>query len=339
MPKMRAVVVQKPGGPLELVERDVPEPRAGTVRLKVQACGICHSDAIVKFGGWPGLSHPRIPGHEVAGLIDALGSGVTAWKVGQRAGVGWHGGHCFTCDPCRRGDFIVCQKEQITAIHFDGGYAEYMIVPAEALARIPDGISAVEAAPLLCAGVTTFNSLRNSGAREGDLVAVLGVGGLGHLGVQFAAKSGMRTVAIARGKDKESLARELGAAHYIDSQATDPAVELSKLGGASVILATATSGKAMVQVLGGLAPSGKLVVLGADMEPTPFPLVALISKRLSVAGWPSGTAVDSQDAMAFCELTGVRSMNESYPLERANEGFERMMSGKARFRVVLTTGK
>jgi len=339
MPKMRAVQVRSAGGPFEIVQRDIPEPRANEVRLRVQACGICHSDSFVKMGGFPGLEYPRVPGHEVAGVIDAVGPGVSAWRKGQRAGVGWHGGHCSTCEPCRRGDFIVCEKERITAIHFDGGYADYMIVPQEALALIPEELSPADAAPLLCAGITTFNALRNSGVRGGDLVAVLGLGGLGHLGVQFAAKLGMRTVAIARGKEKEAFARKLGARHYIDSEAQDPSAELLKLGGARVVLSTVTSSKAMTAVLGGLAPSGKLMIIGADFEPMQIPPIALIGKRLSVSGWPSGTAIDSQDTLSFAALTGVRSQNEAFPLERVNDAYERMMSGKARFRVVLTMEK
>jgi D-arabinose 1-dehydrogenase-like Zn-dependent alcohol dehydrogenase len=339
MAKMRAVQIKAPGAPFEIVEREVPQPGPGTVRLKVEACGICHSDAFVKYGGFPGLSHPRVPGHEIAGVVDAVGAGVTAWKVGQRAGVGWHGGHCFTCESCRRGDFILCEKGRITAIHSDGGYAEYTIAQAEALAAIPDKLTAAEAAPLLCAGVTTYNSLRTSGARAGDLVAILGLGGLGHLGVQFAAKMGFRPVGIARGKDKAALAEKLGAAVYIDSSAQDPAAELQKLGGAKVILATASSSAAMMAVFGGLGIAGKLIVVGADMAPLQIPPVALLGKRLTIQGWPSGTAMDSQDTMNFCALTGVRSMNETFPFEKASEAFDRMSSGNARFRVVLTTGR
>jgi D-arabinose 1-dehydrogenase-like Zn-dependent alcohol dehydrogenase len=337
--QMRAVQVSKPKGPLELVEREIPEPGSGQGRVKVQACGICHSDALTKEGLWPGIQYPRVPGHEVAGIIDALGSNVVGWETGQRVGVGWHGGHCGYCNSCRRGDFVTCQVAfQIPGISYDGGYADYMIVPAGTLALIPDELSAVEAGPLMCAGITTYNSLRNSGARSGDLVAVLGVGGLGHLGVQFAAKMGFNTVAIARGKDKEALAKKLGARHYIDSQAQDPSAELIKLGGAKVILATVTNGKAMTAVLGGLGVNGKLIVLGAPLEPLEVSPLQLISGRRSIMGWPSGTSIDSQDTLAFSTLTGVRSMNETFPLERAAEAYERMMSGNARFRVVLTTG-
>lgn len=338
MAKMRVVQVSHPKGPLELVEREIPVPGPGTVRVKVEACGICHSDVLTKEGIWPGIQYPRVPGHEIAGVIDAVGENVGAWRIGQRVGVGWYAGHCGYCDSCRRGDFVTCQiAPQISGITMDGGYAEYAIARADALALIPEGLSAVDAGPLMCAGITTFNSLRNSGARPGDTVAVLGVGGLGHLGVQFAAKMGFRTVAIARGKDKEALARKLGASQYIDSQAQDAAAELAKLGGARVILATVTSGKAMSAVLGGLGVDGKLIVLGAAADPLEVPAILLIGGRRSIAGWPSGTSVDSQDTLAFSVLNGVRAMTEVFPLERAAEAYERMMSGKARFRVVLTT--
>lgn len=339
MKKMRVVQVSKPGGAFEIVEREIPEPGKGYVRLKVQACGICHSDALTKEGHWPGIQYPRIPGHEVAGVIDAIGSDTPGWKVGQRVGVGWHGGHCGYCDSCRRGDFLTCQvAPKISGIDIDGGYAEYMIAHAGTLASIPEKLNAVEAAPLMCAGVTTFNSLRNSGARPGDVVAVLGVGGLGHLGVQFAAKSGFHTVAIARGSDKESFVRELGAKQYIDSQSQDAAAELMKLGGAKIILATVTNAKAMSALVGGLAINGKLIVLGAPAEPLEVSAFALIGGRRSVAGWPSGTGIDSQDTLNFCALSGIRSMNEVFPFDRASEAYDRMISGNARFRVVLTTG-
>ncbi len=338
MAKMRVVQVAHPRGPLELVEREIPAPGPGSVRVKVEACGICHSDVLTKEGIWPGIHYPRVPGHEVAGFIDAVGENVGAWRVGQRVGVGWHGGHCGYCDSCRRGDFVTCQiAPQITGISYDGGYADYMIAPATVLALIPEGLSAVDAAPLMCAGITTFNSLRHSGARPGDTVAVLGVGGLGHLGVQFAAKMGFRTVAIARGKDKEALARKLGAWQYIDSQSQDAGAELAKRGGARVILATVTSGKAMSAVLGGLGINGKLIVLGAAADPLEVPAIALIGGRRSIQGWPSGTSVDSQDTLSFSVLTSVRAMTEVFPLERAVEAYERMMSGHARFRVVLST--
>jgi len=338
MATMRAVQVAKAGGPLELVEREIPAPGAGKVRIKVQACGVCHSDTVAIQGLFPGIQYPRVPGHEVVGVLDAVGPGVAGWTVGQRVGVGWHGGHCGRCDSCRRGDFFACQVAlQVTGISFDGGYADYMIAPVEALAMVPDELSNAEAAPLMCAGVTTFNALRNSGARGGDVVGILGLGGLGHLGVQFAAKMGFKTVGIARGKDKEPLARKLGAWRYIDSQTQDPAVELAKLGGAKVVLATVTNGEAMTATVGGLAPNGTLVVVGAppSLEVSAF---ALISGKRSVKGWYSGTSIDSQDALAFSAFSGVRSMNEVYPLERAAEAYEHMMSGKARFRVVLTTG-
>ncbi len=338
MSKMRAVQVPRPNGPFEIVEREIPAPGAGSVRIKVQACGICHSDALTKEGRWPGLQYPRVPGHEVVGLVDAVGTGVVGWTVGQRAGVGWHGGHCGRCDSCRRGDFFACQTiTNVTGITYDGGYADYMVAPAVALARLPEGLSAVEAAPLMCAGLTTFNALRNSGARPGDVVAVLGVGGLGHLVVQYAVKMGFKTVAIARGKDKEALARKLGAWHYIDSQAQDPAAELIKLGGARVILATVTNGEAMGAALGGLGVHGTLMVLGAPPSLAVSPGL-LIGGRRSIQGWYSGTSIDSQDTLSYSVLSGVRSMNEVFPLERATEAYERMMSGKARFRVVLTTG-
>ncbi|HWZ86651.1 MAG TPA: alcohol dehydrogenase [Thermoanaerobaculia bacterium] len=341
MAKMRAVQVPGAGKALETVEREIPEPGPGLVRVRVQACGVCHSDVVTTQGLFPGIAYPRVPGHEVAGVVDALGAGVSAWKAGDRVGLGWHGGSCGYCDPCRRGDFLMCRigGNRVPGIAYDGGYEEYVIAPSGALARIPDALTPAEAAPLMCAGVTTFNSLRHSGAQPGDLVAVLGIGGLGHLGIQFASKMGFDTVAIARGGDKESLAKKLGARVYIDSQKQDPAAELGKLGGARVVLATVTNGAAMTATIGGLGEDGRLVVLGAPQDPLQVPAGLLIFGRRSVAGWPSGTATDSQDTMAFAALTGVRSMNELFPLERATEGYARMMSGDARFRVVLTTGK
>jgi D-arabinose 1-dehydrogenase-like Zn-dependent alcohol dehydrogenase len=337
MATMRAVQVASPGGPLELVERPIPEPGAGTVRVKVEACGVCHSDVVVKMGIMP-TPYPRIPGHEVAGVIDAVGAGVTAWKVGQRVGVGWNGGFCGVCAPCRRGDLFACVTQQVTGVSFDGGYADYMVAPASAVASIPAELTAIEAAPLMCAGVTTYNSLRNAGARPGDLVAVLGVGGLGHLAVQFAAKMGYRTVAIARGADKADLAKKLGAWRYIDSKASDPAAELAKLGGAKVVLSTVTDGPAMAATLGGLGTNGMLMVLGATGDMT-FPPLMLMGGRRSIKVWYSGVASDSEDTMTFSALTGVRSMNEVYPLEKAAEAFDRMLTGGARFRAVLTMSR
>jgi D-arabinose 1-dehydrogenase-like Zn-dependent alcohol dehydrogenase len=339
MSKMRAVQVTKPKGPFEIVEREIPEPVAGTVRIKVQACGVCHSDSLTKEGQWPGIEYPRVPGHEVVGLIDALGPGVAGWTVGERVGVGWNGGYCGYCDSCRRGDFFACQTStRVTGITSDGGYADYLVAQTSAVARVPKELSEIDAAPLLCAGVTTFNALRHSGAGPGEVVAILGLGGLGHLGVQYAAKMGYKTVAIARGQDKEPLARKLGAALYIDSQAQDPAAELARLGGAKAILATATSSDAMKSVLGGLATNGTMMLIGAVGSLEVNPLFLLTGDR-SVKGWYSGTSIDSQDALRFSSLTGVRSMNEVMPLERANDAYERMMSGKARFRVVLSMGK
>ena len=335
---MRVVQVPRAGGPLELVERDIPEPQPGWVRIKVDACGVCHSDSLIKEGLWPGIQYPRVPGHEIIGVVDLVGEGVKPWKSGRRVGVGWHGGNCGYCDHCRRGEFFACEVALLTTgISFDGGYAQYMVAPAEALARVPDELSAVDGAPLTCAGVTTFNALRNSGAKGGDVVAVLGIGGLGHLGVQFADRMGFKTVAIARGKDKEAFAKKLGALHYIDSRVSDPAAELNKLGGASVVIATVTNADAMTAVLGGLAPNGVLMVIGAAGSLSVDPIL-LISGCRSVKGWYSGTAIDSQDTLKFSALNAVHSMNEVFPLERAAEAYERMMSGKARFRVVLNIG-
>jgi D-arabinose 1-dehydrogenase-like Zn-dependent alcohol dehydrogenase len=338
MAAMRVAQVSRAKGPFEIVERPIPQPGAGTVRIRVQACGVCHSDSLIKEGHVPGIQFPRVPGHEVAGVIDAVGPGVDGWEKGQKVGVGWNGGYCGSCDHCRRGNFFACVRGQVTGLSFDGGYGEYMIAPISAVARMPSDLSAVEAAPLLCAGLTTFNALRNSGARPGDTVGVLGLGGLGHLGVQYAAKMGFHTVAIARGKDKEPLARKLGAAVYVDSQTHDPAAALQALGGATVILATVTSGEAMSAVEGGLAVNGTLLVLGAaeSMQVSP---PSLLAGCRSVKGWYSGTSIDSQDTLAFSLRAGVRPMNETYPLERVAEAYERMMSGHARFRVVLTIGE
>ena len=336
MATMRVAQVPQPNGPLELVEREIPQPSAGQVRIKVQACGVCHSDSVTKQGLFPNIQYPRVPGHEVIGSVDAIGSGVAGWSASQRVGVGWHGGNCGYCDACRRGDAFACETETLmTGVTSDGGYAEYMIAPATALARVPDDLSSVEAAPLMCAGITTFNALRNSGARPGEVVAVLGLGGLGHLGVQFAAKMGFKTIAIARGQDKAPLARQLGAHHYIDSRAEDPAAALQKFGGAKVILATATSGPAMDAVQGGLAVRGTLLIVGVPESLNIAPQLLIFGSR-SITGWYSGTSIDSQQTLAFSALTGVRSMNEVYPLARAAEAYDRMMSGEARFRVVLT---
>ena len=338
MSKMRAIQVPKAHGGFELVERPIPEPGPGLVRVKVQACGICHSDAAVTEGLMPGIQYPRVPGHEVAGVVDAVGAGVEGWKVGQRAGVGWNGGYCGYCANCRRGNFFACLTAiQVTGATRDGGYADYVLAPASALALIPDSLSAVEAAPLMCAGVTTYNSLRHCGATPGEVVAVLGLGGLGHLAVQFAARMGFDTVAIARGADKDALARKLGARVYIDSSAKDAAAELQKLGGAKAVIATATSSEAMQALIPGLAANGTLMVIGVGgpLKLEPFPMIV---GSLDVKGWYSGTAADSEDTMRFCVLTGVRSMNEVYPLERFKEAYDRMLSGKAQFRVVLTTG-
>lgn len=335
MATMRAAQVTRPGGPLEVVERPIPDPGPGKVRIRVKACGVCHSDSMTVQGLFAGIEYPRVPGHEAVGVVDAVGKGVTGFTPGDSVGVGWSGGYCGSCDLCRRGDFFACPNGPITGIHYDGGYADYMVAPASAIARMPSGLTPTEAAPLMCAGLTTYNGLRNSGAQAGDLVAILGLGGLGHLGVQYASKMGFRTVAIARGKDKESLARQLGAVEYIDSQAEDPAAALTRLGGAKVILATVTNGEAMAAVQGGLGIRGTLMVLGAAGPIQVEPLVLIMGKR-SVVGWYSGTSIDSQDTLNFSVLTGVRSMNESFPLEKADEAFERMMSGKARFRAVLT---
>jgi alcohol dehydrogenase/propanol-preferring alcohol dehydrogenase len=336
MAKMKAAQVSRAGGPIELVERDVPQPRSGEVRIRVQACGICHSDALTKEGVWPGIQYPRVPGHEIAGAVDEVGAGVSEWKKGQHVGVGWYGGHCGHCSACRRGEFVNCQYLPIPGISYDGGYEEYMVAPADALARMPDGITVEEAAPLLCAGITTFNALRHSGAGPGDLVAIQGVGGLGHLGIQFANKFGYRVAAVSRGADNAVLARKLGAHIYIDSQASNPAEELKKLGGARVILATAPSGHAMTALFDGLGTNGKMVVLGASMDPIQVTPIQLIMGRRSLQGWPSGTSADSEDTLDFALLTGVRPMIEKYPLDRAPEAYERMISGKAEYRVVLT---
>jgi D-arabinose 1-dehydrogenase-like Zn-dependent alcohol dehydrogenase len=333
---MKAAQISKPGADFEIVEREIPKPGAGHVLIKVQACGVCHSDMFTKEGAWPGIQYPRVPGHEVAGLIDELGDGVSGWTKGQRVGVGWHGGHDGTCLQCRRGDFGNCQNLKIAGISYDGGYQQYMVAPVEALTAMPENLSDVEAAPLLCAGITTFNALRHSGAGPGDLVAVLGIGGLGHLGIQWANKFGYKVAAIGRGPESAALAKKLGASVYIDNKVTNPAQELQKLGGAQVILATAPSSKAMSEVIDGLAPNGKLMVVGATMDPIEVTPVQLITGSRGIQGWASGTPADAEDTLRFAELTGVRPMIETYPLEKAAEAYARMMSGNAQFRVVLT---
>jgi D-arabinose 1-dehydrogenase-like Zn-dependent alcohol dehydrogenase len=333
---MKAAQVSKPKGDFVLVERPLPEPGENEVRVRVEACGVCHSDMMVKEGLWPGLKYPRIPGHEIAGRIDAVGSRVRNWNPGQRVGIGWHGGHCFQCEPCRRGHFILCKNEKITGITHDGGYAEYVISPGEAVAAMPEDLPAQEAAPLLCAGITVFNSLRHSGAKAGDLVAVQGVGGLGHLGIQYAQRMGFVTIALNRGTDKQSLAAKLGAHHYIDTSAITPAEALQKLGGARVALATAPDAKSISALVGGLAPDGKLLIVGAALEPLSISALDLIGARRAVQGWPSGTAMDSEDTLRFSALSGVRPMVETFPLARVAEAYQHMASGKARFRAVLT---
>ncbi|HEX4108771.1 MAG TPA: alcohol dehydrogenase catalytic domain-containing protein [Solirubrobacteraceae bacterium] len=338
MTTMRAMQVSKAGGDFELVEREVPQPGPDEALIRVHACGVCHSDSFAKSGGWPTVRFPVVPGHEIAGVIEALGERVRGFQVGQRVGVGWFGGNCGWCEWCRRGSMIDCQNMEVPGISIDGGYADYVLVRAGAMARMPDELSAAEAAPLLCAGITTYNALRHSGAFGGQRVAVLGIGGLGHLGVQYAVKLGMETIAIARGADKEPLARELGAHHYVDSTAADPAEELNKLGGVDLILATATNADAMAAAFGALRPHGKLLIVGASMDPLPIPAAALLGPSLSIAGHASGTAQDSEDTLAFSVLTGVRPMIETMPLEAAGEAYQKMMDGHARFRMVITTG-
>ena len=333
---MKVAQISKAGADFEIVEREIPKPGVGHVLIKVQACGVCHSDVFTKEGYWPGIQYPRVPGHEVAGIIDELGAGVSEWKKGQRVGVGWHGGHDGTCLACRRGDFGNCQNLKIAGISYDGGYQQYMVAPVEALTTMPESLSDAEAAPLLCAGITTFNALRHSGARPGDLVAVLGIGGLGHLGIQFANKFGYKVAAIGRGSENAELAKKLGASVYIDNKVTNAAEALQKLGGAQVILATAPSSKAMSEVINGLGPNGKLMVVGAAFDPIEVTPVQLISGSKSIQGWASGTAADAEDTLRFAELSGVRPMIETYPLEKAAEAYARMMSGNAQFRVVLT---
>ncbi|HYL13376.1 MAG TPA: alcohol dehydrogenase [Terriglobales bacterium] len=333
---MTVAQISKPGGDFEIVERKIPEPDPGHVRIKVQACGICHSDVLTKEGLWPGIQYPRVPGHEVAGVVDEVGNGVSTWKKGQRVGVGWHGGHDNTCRECRRGDFRNCRNQKIAGISYDGGYQEYMLVPVEALVPIPETLGDAEAAPLLCAGITTYNALRHSGALPGDLVAVQGIGGLGHLGVQFANKFGYKVAAIGRGAENGALAKKLGASVYIDSESTNPAGALQLLGGAQVILATAPNSKAMSALIDGLGPNGKLMVIGATFDPIEVTPIQLISGSRAIQGWAAGTPADSEDTLRFAELSGVRPMIETYPLEKAEEAYARMMSGQAQFRVVLT---
>jgi D-arabinose 1-dehydrogenase-like Zn-dependent alcohol dehydrogenase len=333
---MKAAQIPKPGADFQIVERETPKPGAGQVRIKVQACGVCHSDVLTKEGSWPGIQYPRVPGHEVAGIIDEVGAGVSGWQKGQRVGVGWHGGHDNTCPECRRGDFRNCRNLKVPGISYDGGYQQYMIAPAEAVVAMPESLKDTEAAPLLCAGITTYNALRHSGALPGDLVAIQGMGGLGHLGVQFASKFGYKVAAISRGSETEALARKLGANVYIDSKATNAAEELKRLGGAQVILATAPSSKAMSELFDGLGPNGKLMVIGVAFEPLEVTPVQLVMGSRAIQGWASGTSADCEDTLRFAELTGVRPMIETYPLEKAAEAYARMMSGKAQFRVVLT---
>jgi D-arabinose 1-dehydrogenase-like Zn-dependent alcohol dehydrogenase len=333
---MKAAQISKPGGDFEIVDRQIPNPGPGEVCVKVQACGVCHSDVFVKEGLWPGIQYPRVPGHEVAGIIDELGSEVSGWRVGQRVGVGWHGGQDNTCIECRRGRFLYCHNSKVAGISYDGGYQQYMVAPVEALAAIPDALSDAEAAPLLCAGVTTFNALRRSGAMPGDLVAVQGIGGLGHLGIQFASKFGYKVAAIGRGLENAALAKKLGASVYIDGKTTNAAAELQKLGGAQAILATAPNSKAMSELLDGLAPTGKFIVVGISNDPIEVTPLQLIVGERSIRGSSVGTPTDSEDTMNFAELSGVRPMIETYPLEKAAEAYARMMSGKAQFRVVLT---
>src|ERR1700726_1730868 len=333
---MKVAQIPKPEADFQIVEREIPQPGAGEVRIKVQACGVCHSDMFTKEGAWPGIQYPRVPGHEIAGIIDEVGAGVSECKKGRRVGVGWHGGQDGTCLQCRRGDFRNCLNLKIPGISYDGGYQQYMVAPVEALAAIPESLSDGEAAPLLCAGITTYNALRPSGALPGDLVAVLGIGGLGHLGIQFANKFGYKVAAIGRGSENAALAKKLGASIYIDSKATNAAEALQKLGGAQVILATAPNSKAMSELIDGLGPNGKLLVVGAAFDPIEVTPVQLVNGSRTIQGWTTGTSADEEDTLRFAELTGVRPMIETYPLEKAAEGYARMMSGKAQFRVVLT---
>jgi D-arabinose 1-dehydrogenase-like Zn-dependent alcohol dehydrogenase len=333
---MKAAQIPKPGADFQIVEHEIPKPGAREVRIKVQACGICGSDVFTKEGTWPGIQYPRVPGHEVVGIVDELGEGVTGWQKGQRIGVGWHGGHDNTCRWCLRGDFRNCQNLKAPGISYDGGYQQYMVAPLEAVTTVPESLSDVEAAPLLCAGIATYNALRHGGAMPGDLGAVLGVGGLGHLGVQFANKLGYKVAAIGRGPESASLAKKLGATFYIDNKVTNPAEALQRLGGAQVVLATAPSSKAMSELIDGLAPNGKLIVLGVSSDPIGVTPLQLVPANKTIQGWATGSTADEEDTLRFAELSGVRPMVETYPLERAAEAYERMLSGKAQFRVVLT---
>jgi D-arabinose 1-dehydrogenase-like Zn-dependent alcohol dehydrogenase len=332
---MKKIQVKSAGGNFDLVEEPMREPAARYVRVKVQACGVCHSDSVTKDGLFPGIVYPRSPGHEIMGVIDAVGEGTGPWKAGDRVGIGWHGGHCGRCESCRRGDFVTCVRLQVPGISYDGGYAEFVLAPFESLARVPSELTPEEAAPLMCAGVTTFNALRHSGAGPGDVVAIQGIGGLGHLGVQFANKFGFETVAIGRGEDKKSLALKLGARTYIDSKSQDVAKELAGLGGARVILATAPDGKAMGGLIDGLKIGGTLVIVGVSPDPFQVSTLQLLLVHKSIVGWPSGTSIDSEDTLKFAAANGVRPMIEVFPLERAAEAYDRMMSGKVRFRSVL----
>lgn len=338
MPKMRVVQVPEAGADFELVEREVPHPGFGEALVRVRACGVCHSDMYAKEGAYPGVTFPVVPGHEIAGVVEELGEGVNGWEVGQRVGVGWFGGNCGYCEPCRRGQLIDCQNMEVPGVTMDGGYADYVVVRASAMAAMPNELADEDAGPLLCAGITTFNALRRSEAKAGDRVAVLGVGGLGHLGVQFAAKLGFETVAVARGTEKEELARKLGAHHYVDSTAGDPAAALQELGGVDLILSTVTASDAIGAVFGGLRPKGTLLVVGSSMEPIPVPAAALIGGDKTIAGHASGPSIESEDTLNFSVLSGVRPMIETMPLERAGEAYEKMISGRARFRMVITTG-
>ena len=335
MAKMRAVQISKANGPFEVVEREVPTPGPNQVRIKVEACGVCHSDAIVKYAAFPGLQLPRIPGHEVAGKVDAVGENVKLWKAGDRVGVGWHGGHCFECTPCRKGMFINCDKAQVCGVSYDGGYAEYLVVPQEAVARMPDGLDPIDAAPLLCAGITTYNALRNSGVRGGDTVAVQGIGGLGHLGLQYAAKMGFRTIAISRGADKEALARQLGAHEYVDTQVTSAAEGLQKLGGADLVLCTAPNAEAIASTIGGLKVRGKLLLVAAPQDPISVGAFPMLLGMRTLAGWPSGTSIDSEETLTFSAQSGVRPRIERFKLEQADEAFNKVMENRVRFRAVL----